>query len=638
MNNLLNSKNNDDSFNNENSYNKEKNKQNKSLNININDFQQNIDKKIAITSPKSLLALKICGYKQEDLYKLSFTEFIKANPQIKNISKEFQEHRYFFYENNRKDKIIKAIKTRQQIIDEMENNNISNNKDNDISNIDNNINLNKSNSYNSINNFFNKTLRHYSLINNYNKKNKINNNNNYNSFIGTLPDRSHKLLDYYQLKNENELLNILSNEVNRKIIKKKLLNKEYLKNEYEKQKKEKFEKRKSEENKRLEFARSAKYKLIKEKEEKILKKYQEKEQKIKIRLEQEKQKSKEKEREYQEKDIERKRKLNLYKMQKEKEYNDKHNKSEIKIKLFEEKEKNKLINLMNHRNKIELDRKILSEKTKELIQKRNDSMLSKSQDVLEHYLTKEHNTERILQKNEKERIQNYLLRNKENENMKIQRDKNKENIIKLREAMLMKNKLKMKQIEERQNVIEKNYKKLKEEKRYNLKLEEIRRNQKIKSYEKEIDKKKLNILGNIKNKENKYKEICKQRDDKFKKKVEEINIRKFLIDDKIKNMQNIYDFQRENLKMEIELKLQKAEDYKKEQNKKIEDKKEITKLIKNKINKYREREKEILHQKEIDLKTFENVKDLLPENQQLENLIIKYKQSSLEEKKINKSY
>ena len=123
MNNLLNSKNNDDSFNNENSDNIEKNKQIKSLNININDFQYNIDKKIAITSPKSLLALKICGYKQEDLYKLSFTEFIKAYPEIKNISKEFQENRYFFYENNRKDKIFKVIKTRQKIIDEMENNN-----------------------------------------------------------------------------------------------------------------------------------------------------------------------------------------------------------------------------------------------------------------------------------------------------------------------------------------------------------------------------------------------------------------------------------------------------------------------------------------------------------------------------------
>ena len=85
--------------------------------------------------------------------------------------------------------------------------------------------------------------------------------------------------------------------------------------------------------------------------------------------------------------------------------------------------------------------------------------------------------------------------------------------------MILKNKLRMKQIEERQNEMEINYKKIKEEKRNNLKLEEIKRNQKLKSYEKERNVKKINILENIKNKENKYKELCRQRDDKIKKKI-----------------------------------------------------------------------------------------------------------------------
>ena len=284
-------------------------------------------------------------------------------------------------------------------------------------------------------------------------------------------------------------------------------------------------------------------------------------------------------------------------MQKEKEYDNIQLKNDQKIKKYEEDEKKRLINLIKHREIIEHDRKLQSQKTKELIQKRDDNIFSKSQDIMESYKNKEHITEKILQKFEKERMENYLLKKTENDNMKLERDKKKQNILKIKEAMILKNKLRMKQIEERQNEMEINYKKIKEEKRNNLKLEEIKRNQKLKSYEKERNVKKINILENIKNKENKYKELCRQRDDKIKKKIEEINIKKFFMEDKIKNLKNIYDFQRENLKKEIELKLKKAEDYKKEQHKINEDKKEIIRQIKNNNNIFKEREKEILHQK-----------------------------------------
>ena len=108
------------------------------------------------------------------------------------------------------------------------------------------------------------------------------------------------------------------------------------------------------------------------------------------------------------------------------------------------------------------------------------------------------------------------------------------------------------------------------------------------------------------------------------------------MEDKIKNLKNIYDFQRENLKKEIELKLKKAEDYKKEQHKIIEDKKEIIRQIKNNSNIFKEREKEILHQKDINLQILEGAKDLLHENPELEKLIIKYK-TSLEEKNEDKN-
>ena len=650
MNNLFNNHNKNDLDNKEFSENHASNINNinsNDSNITILDFQKNIEKRFSITSPRSLLALKICGYKQEELYKLTFNEFVKTYPEIKNISKEFQEHRYFYFDKNREEKITKVINIRQQIIDEKfrENNKLLNNKENDCSITDNSKNLNKSNSFLSIN--FNKSLKHYTLLNNINNRNKNQISLNYNSFTSKsvinnqekpppLSDRSQKLIDYYKLKNENELLNVLSNEVNRKLIKKKLLNKEFFKMEFEKQKKQKIEEKKYEEQKKLELVRSAKYKIIKEKEEKLLKEYQEKEKKIKIRLEQEKQKSKEKEKEYQEKNLEKKIKYNLYKMQKEKEYDNIQLKNDQKIKKYEEDEKKRLINLIKHREIIEHDRKLQSQKTKELIQKRDDNIFSKSQDIMESYKNKEHITEKILQKFEKERMENYLLKKTENDNMKLERDKKKQNILKIKEAMILKNKLRMKQIEERQNEMEINYKKIKEEKRNNLKLEEIKRNQKLKSYEKERNVKKINILENIKNKENKYKELCRQRDDKIKKKIEEINIKKFFMEDKIKNLKNIYDFQRENLKKEIELKLKKAEDYKKEQHKINEDKKEIIRQIKNNNNIFKEREKEILHQKEINLQILEGTKDLLNGNPELEKLISKYK-NSLEDKNENKS-
>ena len=72
----------------------------------------------------------------------------------------------------------------------------------------------------------------------------------------------------------------------------------------------------------------------------------------------------------------------------------------VKVKLRnEEDERNSIV--PNTQAFIELVQEKVAEGNEiELIQKRNDSMLSKSQDVLEHYLTKEHNTERILQKNE----------------------------------------------------------------------------------------------------------------------------------------------------------------------------------------------------------------------------------------------
>ena len=83
---------------------------------------------------------------------------------------------------------------------------------------------------------------------------------------------------------------------------------------------------------------------------------------------------------------------------------------------------------------------------------------------------------------EKKRMDDYLLKKSEEENMKFIRDKKREDFYKIKEALLFKNKLRMKQIEERQNNKEIYNKQVKEEKIKNLKMEEIKRNEKIKSF------------------------------------------------------------------------------------------------------------------------------------------------------------
>ena len=644
MNNLFITKNNIESTNFDKSENKDiidKENNLKISNTTINDFQQKINKRKTIISPRSVLALKRCGYKQEELYKKTLNEFIDLYPDLRDISKDIQERGYFLFDQEREKKVSKVIKTRQEIIDE-ENHKKVKNLENDSFSISN-ICLNKSSSFKLSKNSFNRTLKHYFFsIDLDKKKNKNKNSNSCLNKKSLLCDSNREIsfpvfddnnikVFYHKSWSENKILQILTNKVNDKIIKNKLINKELLKNKYEKQKKELFQIRQIEEDKKLKWARYTKGVLVKEKEKRKLKLFTDRQSKVQIRLEQEKQKSKEKEREYHIKDIERKNKLISFKKQRKREDDELHNINDEKLKLYEEKMKEKIANTMRHREEVELHRKISNKKTRELIQKREDNILSKSQDVLAYYLDKQHNTEKILKHNESQRIYKYILKNVENENMKLQRERNKENIERMRETILMKDQMRLIQIKERQNEIQENNKRIKEEKKYYLQYGEMRRNQKMKSFEQEMINKKLNILENSKIREKNYIAVCKERDEKYKKNIEIINLKKFHFDNKKRELNNIKNCQIENLKKEIEFKLQKAEDYKKEQNmKKIEEKKELDKIINYNTTKYKEREIELSKIKEIDLQTLENMKYLLPDNQKLENLINKYKTYSLE--------
>jgi hypothetical protein len=56
------------------------------------------------------------GLKPANLYKISFQEFIKQNPDLKKLGKEIQKQRYTFYEEERQNNINRCIQGRKELI------------------------------------------------------------------------------------------------------------------------------------------------------------------------------------------------------------------------------------------------------------------------------------------------------------------------------------------------------------------------------------------------------------------------------------------------------------------------------------------------------------------------------------------
>ena len=61
-------------------------------------------------------AIAALGYKIDDLYKISFEEFLEQNPEYKNESEEIQHKRYDLLEEEREKKIIRCKEKRKEII------------------------------------------------------------------------------------------------------------------------------------------------------------------------------------------------------------------------------------------------------------------------------------------------------------------------------------------------------------------------------------------------------------------------------------------------------------------------------------------------------------------------------------------
>ena len=69
-----------------------------------------------IKSPRSLNIISSLGLKPKDLYKISFKEFLKNNPELKKMGKEIQEQRYKLFEEERQNNINRCIDQRKEII------------------------------------------------------------------------------------------------------------------------------------------------------------------------------------------------------------------------------------------------------------------------------------------------------------------------------------------------------------------------------------------------------------------------------------------------------------------------------------------------------------------------------------------
>ena len=92
-------------------------KETKQALITISDLDFNDHDRIKINSPRSLLALKYAGLTQEELYFISFDEFVTISPDTKKLPKEMQIKRFDFYETHRKNKIKEVIELREKIIE-----------------------------------------------------------------------------------------------------------------------------------------------------------------------------------------------------------------------------------------------------------------------------------------------------------------------------------------------------------------------------------------------------------------------------------------------------------------------------------------------------------------------------------------
>ena len=92
------------------------------------------NRKERVKSPHSKLALAQLGVREEKLYEITKEKYLEMHPELNEASSEIQDKRYEHYNKRREDKIKKAKKLRNEMIEDEKKEKV---KENEYNNSDN---------------------------------------------------------------------------------------------------------------------------------------------------------------------------------------------------------------------------------------------------------------------------------------------------------------------------------------------------------------------------------------------------------------------------------------------------------------------------------------------------------------------
>lgn len=547
----------------------------------IEDVEKNPNRYIKISTPRSLLALKQTGISQDELYFVSFLEFIQKNPEIRKLSPEIQESRYVFFETHRKEKIKEIKSQRSKILND------------ELAPKNNSSRMNKSAIL---------SLDH-------------------NQIYSTSVNNDLKQLEQMKAKNELELLNILQSEVNKEL----MLQEAEKKIQRQKEKFLKFQKellqKAEEENKKKERAERERLKKQQEDEERQNKLEKEREQKEREKYKKEREDEELRQVEMKKKQVEEEKKRKMFQDKINAIVEDYKKKIEKRQKEMEKREKERQEHLEKQRQEKILEQNNIQKIKIAKINRNQQNLENKLNEIRLNLINKEKRNESkrqkfIEQRELKAQNQQELSKKKAEEIRRIQEKNELKEKQKLQEYNL-----RQRQISEKKKILEKQIQAEKEER--NRKF--LQRNDLLKKtlYKNEeiLNKKKDFILKKIETKHQNLQKAILQKEKEIEMKREEQNRRAMIKDDNLLHISRREEYEREKTIEQINEKIRKAEEMKLQKSKIMEEKLRVQSEISRKKNEYSQIFQEIFSKKKLDGKTIRSLKGIFPHNSKFEALI-----------------
>ena len=454
-----------------------------------------------------------------------------------------------------------------------------------------------------------------------------------------------KRLNQMKAKNEQEILNMIQNEINKELILKRaeekiMIQKEIqkrhqeemrIKKEEEQAKKEKieYEKRQKEieEEKRIEMLEKERiekeqerYRKEKEEEEKRMKE-------LKIKQEEEERKKREAQEAIEQRREEER--IQIEKRQKELELKTKERQEYLELQRFFKIKENERKNMLKQ-EKMAKSRKNLESKLTQIhmeyIKKEEEAKIKK-----EHY--DKIKQERIQKQKEDalkkaEMIKQIQIRNKSLEKEKIEKFNEKQRQIELKRAQLAEE-----------------LEKEKKEKNKKNKVKKEKCKQSLEKNEKRIQQQQEIVLKKIEAKDETLKKVLQERDNIMLQKKENQLIKNFLKDENLRRINLKESFLKETTLTQLIERDKKIEELKQQKMQLYIDRKKLQKDIAEKKNEYSTVIQSILQKQSLDQDSIKPLKDLFPNNPRFEYLISQLKRekpqtfltSTVKHRNINKS-